>query len=134
MRGRRRRGRRLRGLRLQLRGGALRGGGALLRLTTLLLRRRQPRALVGDALRDRLGLAPRQLRLRRLTLAPRRRLADLWTNTLEVDEYVKFLDDLLVKMKVAGLGVGIGFRPKKPKVRTPTPRLSAPSTRMCNNS
>ena len=53
----------------------MRGGGALLRLTTLLLRRRQPRALVGDALRDRLGLAPRQLRLRRRrrrSLAPPR--------------------------------------------------------------
>ena len=36
-------------------------------------------------------------------------LADLWTDTLEADEYVAFLEDLLAKMKKNGLGRGIGY-------------------------
>ena len=37
-------------------------------------------------------------------------LADLWTNTLDAAEYVTFLRDLLVKMRAAGLGMGIGYK------------------------
>ena len=57
-----------------------------------------------------------------------RRLADLWTNTLEAEEYVEFLEDLLTKMKVAGLGVGIGYKPKQPSVEAPPSSPSAAST------
>ena len=34
------------------------------------------------------------------------RLADLWTDVIDEDEYARFLFDLLEKMKAVGLGSG----------------------------